>query len=358
MTLTRRDSIKAAFATLTNPTLNSSLAVGAGALLTACGGGGGSTDTPGAPAPPASQQSAPSALSYRAPSSFVVGAAIPGLTPTVTGAVTTYSVAPPLPTGMAIDAATGNITGTPAGPVPSTKYTVTASNSAGSTTYVLNFAVTATLSITAVSNAAPTALTPVTLSMTGLDTTQPFTITLAGANGYPLASTPIRTGCDGSYVVIGAPLYIDPTTGNTAAIQLTVTVTQGATTTNSETLAVADLPTVDSYGVQPGEISHAFLNQLAIGMAININGLQAVSAHPTSKAQVGTVIANLRRQQLAATEARDSVDLITTGSQPYLGVDIDLSALSATQPLNNENLIGSCNDDDATDPDEDDPDCD
>jgi len=98
--------------------------------LTACGGGGSDTTT----TPPPAGVTAPSNLSYPSPGAFTVGQAITPLTPTVTGTVSGYSVSPPLPAGLAVDTGSGAISGTPAAIVAQTKYTVTASNSGGSTT--------------------------------------------------------------------------------------------------------------------------------------------------------------------------------------------------------------------------------
>ncbi|UWZ84920.1 putative Ig domain-containing protein [Occallatibacter riparius] len=70
-----------------------------------------------------------------------VGAAISPNTPTVKGTVSSYSVSPALPAGIAISASTGVISGTPIAPSPKTTYTITASNSSGSTTASLSIEV-------------------------------------------------------------------------------------------------------------------------------------------------------------------------------------------------------------------------
>ena len=86
---------------------------------------------------------APSALSYSSPQTFTVGTAITELTPTVTGTVSSYAVSPALPAGLAIDATTGVISGTPTTAAAEAPYTITASNAAGSTTFDLMLAVSA-----------------------------------------------------------------------------------------------------------------------------------------------------------------------------------------------------------------------
>ena len=55
--------------------------------------------------------------------------------------VDTYSVSPPLPTGIVLDTATGVISGTPTIEIVETDYTVTYENRAGEGTYVITFSV-------------------------------------------------------------------------------------------------------------------------------------------------------------------------------------------------------------------------
>jgi hypothetical protein len=120
----------------------------ASATLAACGGGGGGSGGGGAgggggtsPPPPPPAVAAPSGLSYGGPQSYPVGRAITALAPAVTGTVTSYGVSPALPAGLTLNTTTGHISGTPSAAAAPTNYTITASNSGGSTTYSLSLTV-------------------------------------------------------------------------------------------------------------------------------------------------------------------------------------------------------------------------
>jgi hypothetical protein len=80
-------------------------------------------------------QGAPVSLSYPSPNVFTKNATITNLNPTVTGAVTNYSIAPSLPSGLNFDTASGVISGTPTVISSTASYTITANNSGGSTTF-------------------------------------------------------------------------------------------------------------------------------------------------------------------------------------------------------------------------------
>src|SRR5208337_1695671 len=111
-----------------------------GLILTAvsllfCGCGGGPSAVI-APQPP-------SALSYTtATAVYIKGTAITPNSPTSSGgAVTSYSVSPALPAGLSLSTSTGIISGTPTAVAATASYTVTASNSTGSTMATLTITV-------------------------------------------------------------------------------------------------------------------------------------------------------------------------------------------------------------------------
>ena len=85
------------------------------------------------------QSPAPTALSYTTGTAvYTQGVVITANSPTSSGgAVTSYSVTPPLPAGLVLNTSTGVISGTPIPVTAMTVYTVTASNSGGSTTVPL-----------------------------------------------------------------------------------------------------------------------------------------------------------------------------------------------------------------------------
>jgi hypothetical protein len=95
----------------------------------------------------------------------------------VTGVVTKYSASPALPAGLAIDALSGKITGTPTAVQPAADYTITAQNSGGSATFSVSIAIItvtaspAKISRAVVSSTAVTialSITPVDFSFSGI----------------------------------------------------------------------------------------------------------------------------------------------------------------------------------------------
>lgn len=118
----------------------SALVVSFSAILTACGGGGGGSG--------GSTLATPSGLSYTTPVKATLGEGLSGVTPTVTGTVSTWSVSPALPAGLSLCPASGNsnctsgeIFGTPTELSSQTTYTITAGNASGSTTFNLALSV-------------------------------------------------------------------------------------------------------------------------------------------------------------------------------------------------------------------------
>jgi hypothetical protein len=85
----------------------------------------------------------PTGLAYAFPTgTYTVGTAIVANAPSYSGGVVAlFSVSPALPAGLTLDTATGVVSGTPTTVAASASYTVTATNSGGSTTASLTLAV-------------------------------------------------------------------------------------------------------------------------------------------------------------------------------------------------------------------------
>lgn len=200
-------------------------------VLTATNAGGSSsasvTVTVGS-APPAN-------LAYATnPATYAVGTAIAANTPTSTGgAVSSYVVSPSLPSGLALNATTGVISGTPTAATAQATYTVTATNAAGNTTAALVVTVNTISGPPAglryatnpASYTVGTAITPNTPSSTGgtitsyaVTPTLPAGLALNPTTGV-ISGTPTTAIAQAVYVVTGT----NPQGSTTANLTVTVT---------------------------------------------------------------------------------------------------------------------------------------
>ncbi len=179
---------------------------------------------------------APTGLTYSAnPGVYTKGVAIAPNTPSNGGGVVVlYSVLPALPAGLSLNTATGIITGTPTAITPTAVYTVTASNTGGSTTVGLTLTVNDVPPSALKYSTNPavytkgTAITPNTPTSSGGPVTG-YTVLPALPAGLSLSPT---TG-----VITGTPTAV------TATAVYTVTASNtGGSTTVGLTLTVNDIP--------------------------------------------------------------------------------------------------------------------
>jgi hypothetical protein len=312
MTTNRRDVIKGTVALAVRSALYTG-GIGVATSLTSCGGGGGGGSGPAAPA----------SLSYSSPATAVVGLASTALSPTVIGNVTTYAVSPALPAGLTLNSSTGVITGTPSAAAATATYTVTATNSAGSTNFVLTLTVNPPLAIGALSSTSPMALTPLLISTVGLDVKQPFTVALSIGAAASTPLTPYRTDTDGT-IHAALPLNLDAT-GLSGPYSATVSVSQGPQTTPmSPALTVADIPALATYGTNIGAISHAFFNYLALSHGRVVNELQAIGTNYSS-VDTSANQTLLTSFSLNALHSRNDVDRITNDTTLQIAAGTDPS---------------------------------
>lgn len=176
----------------------------------------------------------PAGLAYTTPVTYVTGATIAPNSPTSTGgAITHYSISPALSAGLGINATSGIIFGSPTATRVATDYTVTASNSAGSTTATVNITVNVgppltlfyTTPVTYVVNTAITPNTPFStggaISNYSVNPALPANLALNPSTGV-ITGTPAGAQAQTTYTVTGTNAAPGP--GVQAQIKITITL--------------------------------------------------------------------------------------------------------------------------------------
>lgn len=217
----------------------------------------------------------PLTLAYSSPVTYAVGAAITPNTPVSTGGpISTYSVSPALPAGLALNTTTGVISGTPNTATAAANYTVTGSNSSGSVNFAVNIAVTQTLQApsglsyaTPVSYSTGTAITPNTPTIGG-GAVATWSITPALPSGLSFDTT--------NGVISGTPTAV------TSAANYTVTASNASGSTQATVNIATPLgaPSNLSYTNDP---QIAYQGQ-AIASMVPSSGGGAVSTYSISPA--------------------------------------------------------------------------
>jgi hypothetical protein len=195
-------------------------------MIQGCGSGVGSSSHPAV--------NPPAGLSFSEPIiTATMNQAITADVPAVTGTVSSYSVSPALPQGLSLSATTGVISGTPTAVAAKTSYSVSALNSAGSTSTSIQITVSAPVP-------SPTGLMyPQTTIATYLG--QPITPDIPGAAGTITSFTVSPALPPG--------LTMDPSTGvisgtPTAAVPETTYYVTGSNSSGKVTAAVSPTITV------------------------------------------------------------------------------------------------------------------
>lgn len=165
-----------------------------------------------------------------------------------------------------------------------------------------------TLSLVSISSTNPTALTAITIKLSGFDSSKPFTVSFSDPSGNEIPQNPIRFDASGT-VVVAAPIHIDASTGNTSSFSTTVTVAQSGSSVSSS-LVINDIPPLATYGISLGMVSRAFYIHQAITLGQSINAQLAVSLLPKATPTNATLMNNLKTQLLNIIYARNDLDRI------------------------------------------------
>jgi hypothetical protein len=168
----------------------------------------------------------------------------------------------------------------------------------------------AALSAGALSNSSPLPLTPIRISTAGLNTTAAVQIRFSNGSGFAATQNPIRVASDGT-VIAAVPLYVDAGTGQIGPGTVSVVLTQGNQSTAPMPLNIQDLPPVNAYGTQLGEISRAVLNVEAMLISQELNQLQAFQLAPGNTVDTTKAQATLNKLLNAVIQARSDVDQIS-----------------------------------------------
>ena len=169
------------------------------------------------------------------------------------------------------------------------------------------------LAITALDDPAPTALTMLNVSTSGLNPSAAVTATFKNGTALAAVVTPASVGQDGT-LGIPVPLYIDPSTGQTASASLSMTLTQGAQTSPPVTVNVQDIPQLAAYGTSAGTISRAFFNYQILALGEHVGELQALQLSRNNTVNTSQAQSNAFALLTNTIKARNDIDRLMTGS--------------------------------------------
>ncbi len=179
----------------------------------------------------------------------------------------------------------------------------------GTATITLNPPASTGIAVTSLSTTTPTPLTLLQIATTGINVADAVTIAFSNSSGFSASEQAVRVESNGT-VLAGVPLYVDPSTGQFGEGTVSLVLTQGTQSSASTSLTIQNLPPVSSYGVQPGQISHAFLVFAAMLHARRLNEFQAAPLLVGTSVSTSTGQSAMQDMITATNQARSDVDSI------------------------------------------------
>jgi hypothetical protein len=146
-----------------------------------------------------------------------------------------------------------------------------------------------------------------------------ITVQFTDGAQFTVSEPPIRVEADGT-VVAAVPLYFNPATGQTSSGQVSVTVQENGNTSPPVSLTIEDLPPVASYGVQPGQLTHAFVVFDALVIGENLNILMAAQPLIPPNSALQQAQSGLTGLLPVTIKAREEIDGIAANSSTVANV--------------------------------------
>lgn len=296
-------------------------------LLSACGGD--DDDDKQAPAPTPTQQ-APAGLSYGMSSAVyeVDKPIVPNHPSASGGAIERYTIAPALPEGLVLDAATGIISGTPAAVTPSTVHVVTARNGAGSATARVQIEVRkTTVAPSQLAYREPAVVYTVGVPIAANGPTNgggpidAYTITPALPAGLALdtqtgviTGTPAAAAAEATYTVTGRNAAGEATATLRIAVEAAVVAPSGLAYAQASALYVAGEAIVPNTPVVTGGAAASFSVSPALPAGLSLNSQTGVIAGTATTIQPQAVYTVTAANRAGSTQATVRIGVTARGS--------------------------------------------
>lgn len=179
----------------------------------------------------------------------------------------------------------------------------------------------APLKILAVSTVSANPLTPLTVTVSGLQPSGPVSVRFFNRSGFSVTESAISVTA-GRRVVVGVPIYADPASGTTGSGSVSLVVSQAKRSSAARALAIQAIPSAGADNLPVGQVSHDFLVFEALLIGRRLNQLEAAQSllGVDESQQIAALTDELRATLLARNDVDrvlvDPSTVIPAGSSP------------------------------------------